>query len=310
MEQPELAGRIEAVRRFSRFYTRKIGVLHEHLLDSPFSLAEARVVFEIAQRATITAAEIARDLGLDASYLSRLLKSLAARGYVRRERSRSDGREYSLSLTDKGRQGFAAIDARSRDQVAAMLASLDAGEGKRLANAMASIEAILGEPQAQPPVPYMLRAHGPGDIGWVIQAHALLYAREYGWGADFEAVVAQVAAQFLKTYDADRERCWIAERDGENVGSVMVVRVTNEVAQLRLLLVDPRARGLGIGKRLVDECIRFARSKGYRTITLWTIDVLLAARHIYEKAGFRLVKEEPHQGFGADLVGQTWELTL
>ena len=309
MSDPAPSAHIESVRRFSRFYTRRIGVLRERLLESPFSLAEGRVVFELAQRDACTAAELARELGLDASYLSRLLKGLEARGFVRRERSRTDGREYSLSLTSKGQESFAVIDARSRDEVAAMLENLRAGEEARLTGAMQTIETLLGE-TPQPRVPYILRPHQPGDIGWVIQAHAQLYTREYGWDESFEALVAGIAARFLESYDANRERCWIAEVEGENVGSVFLVRKTDTVAQLRLLLVDARARGLGIGKRLVDECIRFARLKGYRSMTLWTNDCLAAARHIYEQAGFRLVEEERHHSFGVDLVGQNWELAL
>lgn len=309
MSASELTERIEAVRRFSRFYTRRIGVLHERLLESPFSLAEGRVVFELAQRTSSTAAEIARDLGLDASYLSRLVKNLETRGFIGRKRSTTDGREYSLSLTEKGRESFAVIDARSREQVAAMLERLDSGDCERLAGAMQTIEEVLGNGPQQP-VPYILRPHQIGDIGWVIQAHAMLYAREYGWDETFEALVAGIAARFLETYDPSRERCWIAEMEGENVGSVFLVRKTDTIAQLRLLLVDPKARGLGVGRRLVDECIRFARLKGYRSMTLWTNDCLVAARNIYEKAGFRLVEEEHHHSFGHDLVGQNWELTL
>lgn len=309
MSEATLSERIEAVRRFSRFYTRKIGALRERLLDSPFSLTEGRVVFELAQRPSCTAAEIARQLGLDASYLSRLLKSLETRGFLERKRSQTDGREYSLSLTSKGQQAFAVIDARSRDEVAAMLKDLHTGDDGRLTGAMQTIEAILGE-TPQPRVPYILRSHQPGDIGWVIQAHAQLYTREYGWDDTFEALVAGIAARFLESHDASRERCWIAEKDGENVGSVFLVRKTDSLAQLRLLLVKTEARGLGIGRRLVDECIRFARLKRYRSMTLWTNDCLVAARRIYEQAGFRLVDEEPHHSFGVDLVGQNWELTL
>jgi len=304
-----LADRVESVRRFSRFYTRKIGVLHERLLESPFSLTEGRVVFELAQRTSSTAAEIARELALDASYLSRLLKSLERRGFVRRERSTTDRREYSLSLTDKGWESFAVIDTRSRAEVSSMLERLYDGQGERLTGAMQTIEAILGEaPPSQPP--YILRTHQPGDIGWVVQAHAQLYTREYGWDETFEALVASIAARFLKTYDPSCERCWIAEKHGHNVGSVFLVRKSDAIAQLRLLLVDPATQGLGIGKRLVDECIRFARLKGYRSMTLWTNDCLVAARRIYERAGFRLVDEEPHHSFGVDLVGQNWALTL
>jgi DNA-binding MarR family transcriptional regulator/GNAT superfamily N-acetyltransferase len=309
MSQAELAERVEAMRRFTRFYTRRIGVLHEGLLGSPLSLTEARVVYEIAHHETTTAGELARDLGLDPGYLSRLLKGLDARGLIERRPSESDARQIILSLSSAGEESFAVLNARSRAEVGAMLETLAPADQARLVESMATISALLGE---QPPrrAPIILRPHQPGDIGWVIQRHGTLYAQEYQWDETFEALVAEIAAQFLRDFDPQREHCWIAERDGDNVGCVFLVRQSDAVAKLRLLLVEPAARGCGLGKRLVEECIRFARRKGYRRITLWTNDILTAARAIYVQAGFRLVDEEPHHSFGHDLVGQNWELEL
>jgi DNA-binding MarR family transcriptional regulator/N-acetylglutamate synthase-like GNAT family acetyltransferase len=300
---------IEAVRRFSRFYTRRIGVLHEGLLDSPFTLTEGRVVYELAHHETTTAAELARELDLDPGYLSRMLKSLEQRGYVVRRPAQDDGRQAILALSAHGEAAFAEINARSRAEVGGLLDPLGPDDRARLVDALATATRLLGEtPQRR--APYILRPHQPGDIGWVIGRHGALYAEEYGFDETFEALVAEICAQFLKTFDARRERCWIAERDGENVGCVFVVRQSEAVAKLRCLLVEPGARGLGVGARLVAECIRFARQKGYAKITLWTNSNLSAAIRLYERAGFTLVAEEPHRSFGHDLVGQTWELAL
>lgn len=309
MSDSQQVGRIEAVRRFTRFYTRKMGVLHEHLLDSPFSLTEGRVVYELAHHEMTTAAELAKELGLDPSYLSRILKELEKRELIARRPSQSDGRENLVTLTEQGQEGFALINARSQNEVAAMLDGVSTPDQQRLLDAMATIQGVLGD---EPPhrVPFILRPHQPGDMGWIIHRHGILYSQEYRWDETFEALVAEIAAKFIQTFNADRERCWIAEKDGENVGCVLLVRESDEVAKLRLLLIEPKARGLGIGKRLVAECIRFAQLKGYRRITLWTNDVLVAARHIYEAAGFKLIKEEPHRSFGHDLVGQHWNLEL
>ena len=309
MADADLARRVEAVRRFSRFYTRKLGLLREGLLDSPFSLTEGRVVYELAHHETATAAELARELGLDAGYLSRILKGFETRGLIERRPSAEDGRRSVLCLSEAGQAAFAGLNARSRGQIEALLETLSEGGQRRLAAAMETIEDLLGD---EPPrrVPYILRPHQPGDIGWVVQRHGEVYTREYGWDETFEGFVAEIAGQFLKDFDPKRERCWIAEKDGETVGSVFLVRRSDEVAKLRMLIVDARARGLGIGKRLVEECVRFARSRGYRKITLWTNDVLHEARHLYEAAGFRLVATEPHHSFGKDLVGETWELEL
>jgi DNA-binding MarR family transcriptional regulator/N-acetylglutamate synthase-like GNAT family acetyltransferase len=301
--------RVAAVRCFNRRYTSRIGALRAGLLDSPFSLAEARLLYELAHRERPAAAELARDLGLDAGYLSRLLRGLERRRLISRERSKSDARQSLLSLTAAGRRMFATLDARSNAEVRALVGKLsDAGQ-RRLVEAMRDVERLLGA-APEPRVPYVLRPHRPGDMGWVVHRHAALYAREYRWDERFEALVATIVAKFIDNFDPRRERCWIAEREGEIVGSVFLVSKSPTIAQLRMLYVEPAARGLGIGKRLVDECERFAREKGYRKIVLWTNSILHAARHIYEAAGYRLVAEEPHHSFGHRLVGQTWELKL
>jgi DNA-binding MarR family transcriptional regulator/GNAT superfamily N-acetyltransferase len=305
----DLRQRADAVRRFNRFYTRQIGLLHEKLLRSPFSLTEVRVLYELAHRDLPTSSELARDLGLDAGYLSRILHGFETRGLVRRTTSKNDARQSLLALTPKGRKTFGPLDAASTGEVRAMLGGLSDEEQNRLVGAMGAIEELLGGGRHES-VPYILRAHRPGDMGWVVQSHGVLYAREYGWDEQFEALVAGIAAKFIRQFDPRRERCWIAERDGRNAGCVFLVRESDAEARLRLLLVAPEARGLGMGKRLVDECVRFARQTGYRKVTLWTNDVLTAARHIYQQAGFRLTEEKPHHSFGHDLVGQTWQLEL
>ncbi len=303
--------RVEAVRRFNRFYTKQIGVLQEHLLRSPYSLTEARVLYELAhhEQATATATDLGAALGLDAGYLSRILSSFQKQGLLERKTSETDGRRSLLRLTPRGRNAFGKIDAASHNDVGAMLRNLPSDAQSRLVAAMHTIEALLGAPPDQR-ARYFLRPHRAGDMGWVVQRHGVLYAQEYGWDEQFEALVAEIVAKFMRQHDPKRERCWIAEQDGENIGSVFLVKKSEGVAQLRLLLVEPQARGLGIGTRLVNECGRFARQAGYRKITLWTNSVLHAARKIYEKVGYRLVLEEPHHSFGADLIGQTWELEL
>ncbi len=300
---------IAAIRRFNRFYTRKVGALEESLLNSRLSLAEARLLYEIANRTRPTAAELARDLSLDAGYLSRLLRGFEERRLIQREASAADARQSHLSLTDTGRGVFAPLDRRSREAVAGWLNGKTATERAALVGAMRSIEALLGG-ESRPAAAVVLRDHRPGDIGWIIRRQGMLYAEEYGWDITYEALVAEILAKFVREFDPARERAWIAEQDGAIVGSVFLVRQSNDVAKLRLLCVEPAARGRGLGRLLVEECIRFARGKGYRTLTLWTNDVLTAARRIYEGAGFRLVAEEPHTSFGKDLVGQTWELGL
>lgn len=309
MTPATLERRVEAVRRFNRLYTRQIGVLRRGYLDTPFSLTEARVLYELAQADKTTATQLTRELDLDPGYLSRILRGLQKRGLVARARSKADGRQSLLSITERGREAFGTLDARARHQTAEMLSELSAAEQERLVGAMRSIEEIL-DGRRRVDEPCVLRSHRPGDMGWVVHRHGVLYAQEYGWDEQFEALVAGVVAKFIQRYNPERERCWIAERNGQPVGSVFLVAQSKMVAQLRLLLVEPEARGLGIGPRLVDECIRFARQAGYRKIVLWTNNVLTAARRVYEKAGFRLVREEPHHSFGHHLVGETWELPL
>jgi len=301
--------RVAAVRRFNRFYTKQIGLLHEGYLESPFSLSEVRVLYELAHREKPTAAELGRELGLDAGYLSRILRGFERRHLVERTASKADGRQSHLALTKRGRAAFAPLQARSHSDIGAMLGKLSGADQKRVLEAMNTIEGRLGA-RPEGTTAYVLRPHQPGDMGWVVHRHGALYAQEYGWDEQFEALVASIVAEFIQHYDPKRERAWIAEKDGEIVGSVFLVKQSATVAKLRLLLVEPRARGLGIGARLVGECVRFARQAGYRKIMLWTNSVLHAARHLYEEAGFHLVREEPHHSFGHDLVGETWELTL
>jgi len=301
--------RIETVRRFNRFYTRQIGVLQEHLLESPFSLTEARVLYELAHHDETTARSLGADLQLDAGYLSRILEAFRKRGLVERALSTTDGRQRLVRLTPRGRKAFAGLDGDSSREVRALLRPLAEEAQLRLIESMRTIETVLGAPQAAR-TPYILRAQEPGDMGWVVQRHGALYAQEYSWDATFEALVAEIVAKFIRQLDPKHERCWIAERDGLNVGCVFLVRKNRTVGQLRLLLVEPSARGLGIGARLVQECSRFARQVGYRRIVLWTNSVLHAARRIYQAAGYRLIVENHHHSFGKDLVGQTWELKL
>lgn len=301
---------IHAVRSFNRFYTRQIGVLREGLLKSPFSLAEVRVLYEIAHRERPMATELCQQLGLDPGYLSRILRGLEKRGLVRKSASQKDGRQSLLELTTHGRETFATLDLRQNAEIATWLRRLPVSEQARLVQAMRAIESVLGAgPTAK--TPYILRPHQPGDMGWVVHRHGVLYAQEYGYDETFEALVAEIAAKFIQRFDPKRERCWIAERDGEIVGSVFLVKKSKTVAKLRLLLVEPSARGLGIGKRLVGECLRFARQASYKKIVLWTQSELPAARHIYQEAGFRLTKQEKHRSWGRDdLVSQIWELKL
>jgi len=309
MSSMDLPARATAVRRFNRFYTRQIGVLHEKLLDSPFSLTEVRVMYELARRDRPAASELARDLDLDAGYLSRILRKFETGGLARRTPSETDARQSLIALTAKGQRTFDALDRTSTEQVCAMLSALPPESQLRLVGAMREIEAILvSEPATV--VPFILRDPRPGDLGWVVQAHGRLYADEYGWSNEFEALVAEIAAKFVRNFDARRERCWIAERNGVNAGCIFLVRESDEEARLRLLLVTPEARGFGIGRRLVEECIRFARQSGYRRVVLWTQNNLHTARHVYQEAGFRLVEENRHHSFGHNLVGQTWRLAL
>src|SRR5215216_1127782 len=309
MQRDDLATRIEAVRRFNRFFTRRIGVLRGGLLHTPYSLTEARILFEISRRDGLTASDLSRELGLDPGYLSRILARLGRRGLIDKVRSETDGRQRLLSLTSEGQDAFSLLDARSREEVAEMLGEHSEEDQRRLLEAMWTIESVLtrGFKFSEP---FFLRQHEPGDMGWVVHRHGVLYAREYGWDERFEALVARIVADFIDYYDPAKERCWIAEMDGEIVGCVFVVKASDTVAKLRLLLVEPEARGLGLGTHLVEECIRFARGRGYEKLTLWTNSVLDAARRIYEEKGFELVEEAEHHSFGHDLVGQNWELAL
>ena len=309
MSENDFDGRVGSVRRFNRFWTRQIGLLREGYLESRFSLTEVRVLYELANRGESTASELGEELGLDAGYLSRILRGFEKHGLIHKRPSEADGRRRLLRLTERGREEFAPLDASSRGEIGAMLGGMSITGQERLVGAMRTIERLLSA-RPESVVPYLLRPHQPGDMGWVVHRHGVLYAREYGWDERFEALVAEIVAKFIQRYDPRLERCWIAEIDGEIVGCVFLVRESEEIAKLRLLLVEPEARGLGIGSRLVEECIRFARQAGYLKITLWTNDVLNSARRIYEAMGFQLVHEKPHHSFGHDLLGQTWDLML
>ncbi len=308
MPESGIDQQVSAIRAFNRFYTRKIGVL-DGMASSPFSLAEARVLYEIAHREQPTATDIRKQLGLDAGYLSRILRDFGARKLVTREQSTMDERQRFLSLTTKGRKAFAPVDERSDRDVAALLKALSPAGRKRLVDAVQTVRSLLGD-IAEPGTPYLLRQHQPGDMGWIVHRQAILYAEEYGWDDTYESLAAEIVAHFIKNFDPKRERAWVAEKDGERVGAVFVAKESNEVAKLRLLHVEREARGLGIGKRLVTECVRFARQGGYQKITLWTQSILSAARHIYKNEGFEIVREEKHHSFGKDLTAEIWELNL
>lgn len=304
----QMNGETGAIRRFNRFYTRQIGLLEEGFLNSDFSLTEGRVLYELAHRDGVTATELCRDLGLDAGYLSRILKKFTARGIVDKSPSRQDARQTKLALTRTGAEAFQPLNRTSEAQVTAMIEGLSPEERRRLVGAMATVERLLGGRKQDAEL--VIRPHRVGDIGLITHRQGLLYANEYGWDETYEALVAEILAAFVTNHDPERERAWIAERDGEIVGSVFLVKKSDAVAKLRLLYVEPSARGLGLGAKLVGECIAFAREKGYRTLTLWTNDILASARRIYEAAGFRLTAEEKHHSFGKDLTGQTWDLDL
>ena len=299
---------IAAVRRFNRFYTRQIGVLRRNYLDSPYSLGEMRVLYEIAHGAT-TARDIGRALDLDAGYLSRTLRNFEKRGFLSRKTSKTDARASELALTARGHKAFAPFEDRSQQQVADMLAALTPDERARLVSAMGEIESLLDKAGPAPKT-YTLRSPTFGDFGWIVSRHAELYAQEYGWSEPFEGLCAGIVADFANKNDPNRERCWIAEMNGENVSCVMLVKDNDEVARVRLLLVDPKARGLGLGARLVEECVTFAREAGYKRVTLWTHSVLTAARHIYEQAGFTLTSSEKRHTWGKDVVAEYWDLDL
>ncbi len=314
---PTLAERAARLRAFNRFYTRRIGMLQEHLLHSEFSLPECRLLWELAHHDGVTAATLARELDLDPGYLSRLLRHLRERGLIHAERASDDARQSLLKLTLAGQHAFAPLNERSQQESTALLSALAEADQQRLAEALHTVETLLGAPPATAR-PVVLRPHRPGDIGWIIARHGALYAQEHGLDSHFEALVAHIGGRFLEQFDPAREACWIADRAGEPLGCVCLVQAREEesnepvpnVAQLRLLLVEPAARGLGLGKRLAAECERFAREAGYRRIRLWTQSDLAAARGIYVKAGYQLVGTERHHGFGREQVAEHWELAL
>jgi DNA-binding MarR family transcriptional regulator/N-acetylglutamate synthase-like GNAT family acetyltransferase len=313
MDEVSFSRRIDTVRQFNRFYTRRIGLLHEGLLSSPYSLTEVRILYELAHRKKPIANDLCRELGLDPGYLSRILRRFEKRGIVEKASSLVDGRQSLLSLTQRGKVVFAPLDKRSHREVAGMLRNLSPVEQKRVVHSMRTVQTILSDPEQSKQngnKTYSVRPHQPGDMGWVVYRHGVLYAQEYRYDDRFEALVAGIVAEFIQGLKPKRERCWIAERDSEIVGSVFLVTESQKVAKLRLLLVEPSARGLGIGRRLIDECARFARQAGYEKITLWTQSELLAARHLYQKAGFHLTRKKRHHSFGKRLVAETWELKL
>ncbi|MGO4619590.1 GNAT family N-acetyltransferase [Ensifer sp. 2YAB10] len=307
MPPQQIDDRALTVRRFNRFYTRQIGLLHEHLLASAFSLTEVRILYELAHRPALTATDLCRELGLDAGYLSRVIAGFEKKGLVAKTRSPADGRVVQLELTEAGRETLQPLEDASQREVIAMLEKLSVPEQRQLVGAMVEIESLLADERTPG---FVLRDPQPGDMGWVIHRQGALYAEEYGWSTEFEALVAEIVVKYMREYDPASDRCWIAEKDGKVVGSVFLVRHDETTAKLRLLYVEPSARGLGIGRRLVEECMRHARLLGYTRMVLWTNAGLDAARHIYEKAGFALVEEEQHYSFGKDLTGQTFARDL
>ncbi|HTW52743.1 MAG TPA: bifunctional helix-turn-helix transcriptional regulator/GNAT family N-acetyltransferase [Stellaceae bacterium] len=305
----EIERRIAAIRRFNRFYTVKLGVLSEHFLNTPFSLTECRVLQALAQRDGATATWLGRELDLDPGYLSRLLRDFERQGLILRNASRQDARQAMISLTSAGRDAFEPLDRASHRAIGGMLAPLAESDQERLVAAMRMIGGLLGEEQERAPA-FVLRAHRAGDMGWIIDRHGALYAQEYGLNHKMEAYVAEVLAKFLRDFDPAREHCWIAEQDGQRIGSVFIVKESDAVARLRMLIVEPKARGLGVGRALVKECLRFARQAGYSEIVLWTHSILTAARRIYDSVGFVIEETETHDEFGPELLGETWRLRL
>jgi DNA-binding MarR family transcriptional regulator/N-acetylglutamate synthase-like GNAT family acetyltransferase len=301
--------RIDTVRRFNRLYTRRIGVLEDGYLKSPFSLAEVRVLYELAHRQRATATQLARELELDAGYLSRIVQRFVQRGLVQRTPSARDGRETFLTLSQQGCEAFEPLEQGAREQIGALLGTLSERDQQRFTAAIESIEQLLGEPEPKSP-PYTLRQPREGDMGWVVERHGALYAAEYGFDTEFEALVAHIVAKFIDHFDPEHERCWIAERRGQRVGCIFLVKASKRIGKLRLFLVEPEARGMGIGRRLIDECLRFARAAGYHRVRLWTQSNLLAARHLYTQAGFTRIAEEAHHSYSQDLVAETWEIRL
>jgi DNA-binding MarR family transcriptional regulator/N-acetylglutamate synthase-like GNAT family acetyltransferase len=301
---------VAEVRNFNRFYTRQLGLLSERLYQSDYSLTEVRVLYELAHQENLTASDLVRELGLDPGYLSRMLQTFSRSGLIRKTRSEDDGRQLFLGLTENGQKVFARLDQASARDIGGMLNKLAPPEQKKLTRSMSVIQGLIeSTPNSKPA--YILRTHQPGDMGWMVQRHGILYSQEYGYDEHFEALVAKIAAEFIQNLDTRRERCWIAEKDGENVGCVLLVKKSQTVAKLRVLLVEPSARGLGIGHRLVEECVQFARRTGYKKIMLWTQSELTAARRIYQKCGFRLVGKQRHDSWGrTNLIAETWELKL
>lgn len=302
--------RIDTIRSFNRLFTRQIGVLREGLLHSKYSLTEVRIMFELAQSNNKTASNLARELGLDAGYMSRTLTKFEKLGLIEKTQSEQDGRQVQLCLSPEGEKVFSELDRRSRDEIATMLNDITEENQTLLLGAMQTIQSILDKKYLKYSEAIFLRTHEPGDMGWITHRHGLLYAQEYGWDEHFEALVSLITSEFISNFKPDRERCWIAEMNGEIVGSVLVVQSSDTDAKLRLLLVEPKARGLGLGTRLVQECIRFARRAHYKKLILWTNSVLTDARNIYQKSGFKLVSQEAHHSFGHDLEGEIWELIL
>jgi DNA-binding MarR family transcriptional regulator/N-acetylglutamate synthase-like GNAT family acetyltransferase len=300
---------VATVRRFNRFYTKRLGLLDQGLLKTQFPLIQARILFELAQQEQSTATALKQELGIDAGYLSRILASFEKDGLLRKSTSQTDSRQRLLSLTAKGRKAFSTLDARSKTDIEKLLDGLSSEDHHRLLHAMATIEGLLDASETAVPA-FFLRSHEPGDIGWMTHRHGVLYDEEYGFDETFEALVAEILAKFIQSHDPKRERIWIAERDGERIGSIMIVDAGKKIAQLRLLLVEPKVRGRGLGGRLIDECIKFSKRQSYKKIKLWTQSNLLEARHLYTKAGFEVVEEKPHHSFGHDLTAEIWERNL
>lgn len=309
MSADQLQEKVEAVRRFDRFYTKRLGLLKPGFLKTQFPLTQARIIYELAQRDDLTASELTRTLDIDAGYLSRILSTFEKDDLIQKSPSKSDNRHQLLRLTPKGRKAFSVLNERSKQRNTALLQSLAPEDQHRLVQALLTVESLLGD-QPKPAAPFILRPHRPGDIGWIIHRHGVLYAEEYGWDETMEALIADILARFIQHHDPKREYLWIAEQDGERVGSILVVDAGEEVAQLRILLVEPKVRGRGIGKRLIQECIDFSKRAGYKKIKLWTQSILVEARYLYEKAGFTLVEKKQHHSFGHDLVAEIWELPL
>ncbi len=308
--EAQLPEKIEAVRRFNRHYTKRIGLLNQGLLKSQLPLTHVRILFELAHLEQPTAKDLIKELDIEAGYLSRILSAFEKDGLLQRLPSASDNRQRLLKLTSKGKKTFSVLNARANREIEALLQSLSPEEQNRLLSAMQTLENILGPHRSATPAPYLLRPHVPGDIGWIIHRHGVLYSEEYGFDETFEALVADILARFIQHHDTKRERLWMAEQDGERIGSVMIVDAGEKVAQLRLLLVEPKARGKGIGKRLIDECIGFSKRNGYQKVKLWTQSILAEARHLYARAGFHVVEQKSNKSFGQDLTSEVWELPL